>query len=203
MPLRGPIGFAAIPEDFLPSRIAQANRGMPAVPAGLIGLPIVTQIAPWRGNQSSPRSTERVPASATGTTSRSARAAATNAPRRKGRSPAARVNVPSGEKAKRLFPPGKFDQSPGILGAVLRVEAFHEACTDTAQKSASEELFTQFPLGDKVKRLPKGRYQHEPVEIAGVVGYHDVGFVTRQVLTPLHRNRNSRKTQEQAREPAA
>ena len=41
-------------------------------PAGLMGLPIDTRIAPWRGNQPSPRSTERVPASAAGTTFRSA-----------------------------------------------------------------------------------------------------------------------------------
>jgi hypothetical protein len=41
-------------------------------PAGLMGLPIDTRIAPWRGNQPSPRSTERVPAGATATTFRSA-----------------------------------------------------------------------------------------------------------------------------------
>src|SRR5205807_2749705 len=92
----------------------------------------------------------------------------------------------------------------GVLGALLHIEALDELRAEAAEEYARDELVAQLALGDERAALPgQQREQHEPVQIARVVGGDDVGGMRRQVFQSAHDERNRAEAQEEPRAAAA
>ena len=113
-----------------------------------MGAAISTRIAPRRATQVPSRRTERAPRSATGTTGTPARAAATKAPLRKGRSPARRVERAFGENDQRRAAPDRLDQHVGMLDASGDIEALDEDRA-VGRGEPAQALARQLALGDE------------------------------------------------------